>query len=277
MAGGEKVLEVLAEPPEVSDSPTAAPLPSVRGLVEFDGVRFRYREDAPDALRGIDLRIEPGQTVAIVGPTGAGKSTISRLIQRFYDVSEGAIRIDGFDVREVTQTSLRRQTGLVPQDPFLFSGTIAENIRFGRPEADHAAVVSAARLANAHDFIMGMPDGYETRVLEGAVNVSVGQRQLICIARAALAEPAVLILDEATASVDSLTELLIQTALEKLLQGRTAIVIAHRLSTIRNADRIVVIDDGRIVEEGSHEELIRREGLYRALYERQFSENGKGE
>ncbi|HUF39739.1 MAG TPA: ABC transporter ATP-binding protein, partial [Anaerolineales bacterium] len=280
MAGGEKVLELLAEPPEVDDpvleeAADAVELPRVRGRIEFEGVRFRYREDAPEVLHGIDLRIEPGQTVAFVGPTGAGKSTISRLIQRFYDVDEGAIRIDGVDIRTVTQVSLRRQTGLVPQDPFLFSGTIAENIRFGRPEADLAAVKTAARLANAHDFILGTPDGYETRVLEGAANISVGQRQLICIARAALVDPAILILDEATASVDSLTEMLIQSALEKLLAGRTAIVIAHRLSTIRNADRIVVIDDGRIVQEGRHEELVEVEGLYRRLYDRQFSENGK--
>jgi ABC-type multidrug transport system fused ATPase/permease subunit len=226
-------------------------------------------------LHGIDLQIEPGQTVAFVGPTGAGKSTISRLIQRFYDPTEGSVRIDGIDLRDVTQVSLRRQTGLVPQDPFLFSGTIAENIRFGRPESDFEAVVAAAKLANAHEFILGTPDGYQTRVLEGGVNVSVGQRQLICIARAALSDPAILIMDEATASVDSLTEMLIQTALERLLKGRTAIVIAHRLSTIRNADLIVVIDDGRIVQKGKHGELVRQAGLYRSLYERQFEGNGK--
>ena len=282
MAGGEQVLRLLAAPPEVADpvlegSEGTAELPPVSGRIEFEGVRFRYREDSPEVLHGIDLRIEPGQTVAFVGPTGAGKSTVSRLIQRFYDVSDGAIRIDGIDVRDVTQASLRRQMGLVPQDPFLFSGTIAENIRFGKPDADLAAVMTAAKLANAHDFIMGTPDGYETHVLEGATNISVGQRQLICIARAALADPAILILDEATASVDSLTEMLIQSALEKLLEGRTAIVIAHRMSTIRNADLTVVIDEGRIVQQGRHEDLVEVEGLYRTLYQRQFSENGKGE
>ena len=282
MAGGEQVLKLLSARPEVANhvlegSDDAVELPPVRGLIEFDAVRFRYREDAPEVLHGIGLRIEPGQTVAFVGPTGAGKSTISRLIQRFYDVSEGSIRIDGIDIRTVTQTSLRRQTGLVPQDPFLFSGTIEENIRFGRPDASRAEVVAAAELANAHEFILGTPDGYETRVLEGAVNISVGQRQLICIARAALSDPAILILDEATASVDSLTEMLIQTALDKLLEGRTAIVIAHRLSTVRNADLIVVIDEGRIVQQGTHEELVGREGMYRILYERQFEGNGKAD
>jgi ABC-type multidrug transport system fused ATPase/permease subunit len=185
-------------------------------------------------------------------------------------VSEGAVLIDGHDVRIVTQASLRQQFGLVPQDPFLFSGTIADNIRFGHPTASQEAIVTAAKLANAHDFITAMPDGYNTKILEGAVNLSVGQRQLLCIARAALAEPRILILDEATASVDTVTEVLIQEALEKLMKGRTAVVIAHRLSTIRHADRICVIQDGRIIEQGAHDELLAQSGLYNQLYQRQF-------
>jgi len=237
--------------------------------VELRHVHFSYRDGVP-VLRDVNLTIEPGQTVALVGPTGAGKTSIANLIARFYDVTEGAVLIDGIDVRDVTQRSLRRQMGLVPQDPFLFSGTVADNIRFGRPDAPDEAVEEAARLANAHEFIMALPDGYETEVLEGGVNLSVGQRQLVCIARAVLADPRILILDEATSSVDTVTEALIQDALERLLAGRTAIVIAHRLSTVRNADLICVVQDGRIVERGTHEALLARGGLYRELYERQF-------
>jgi ATP-binding cassette subfamily B multidrug efflux pump len=218
----------------------------------------------------VSLTVEPGQTVALVGPTGAGKTSIANLMARFYDVDEGEVLIDRLDVREVSQRSLRRQMGLVPQDPFLFSGTIADNIRFGRLDAPEGQVVQAAHLANAHDFITALPEGYQTEVLEGGVNLSIGQRQLICIARAILADPRILILDEATSSVDVITEVLIQKALLQLLAGRTAIVIAHRLSTIRNADLICVVLDGRIVERGSHDELMARSGVYRDLYERQF-------
>jgi ABC-type multidrug transport system fused ATPase/permease subunit len=192
------------------------------------------------------------------------------LIVRLYEVSDGSVKIDDLDVRSVTQESLRKQAGLVPQDPFLFSGTIEDNIRYGQPDASSEAVVQAAKLAYAHEFIQEMPASYQTPILEGAVNISVGQRQLICIARAALANPRILILDEATASVDTLTEVLIQKALEKLLTGRTAIVIAHRLSTIRKADQICVVDNGRIVETGTHAELLSEDGLYRNLYEKQF-------
>jgi len=272
MAGGEKVLELLDTEPNVKDKPDAREMPAIVGHIVLDHVSFRYREDTPLVLQDVSLTIEPGQTVALVGPTGAGKTSIANLIARLYDVTEGAVRIDGLDVREVTQRSLRRQTGLVPQDPFLFSGTIADNIRFGRPDASNQDIEQAAALANAHDFIAALPDGYQTKILEGGVNLSVGQRQLICIARAVLADPRILILDEATANVDTVTEGLIQAALERLLSGRTAIVIAHRLSTIRNADVICVVQDGQIVEQGKHEELLALGGVYRTLYERQFVE-----
>ncbi|HNZ13784.1 MAG TPA: ABC transporter ATP-binding protein [Anaerolineaceae bacterium] len=270
MAGGEQVLKLLDTPPEVQDSPDAVEMPPVQGRITLEQVSFAYRPDLPEVLHAIDLTIEPGQTVALVGPTGAGKTSIGNLIARFYDVSGGAVKIDGVDVRTVTQESLHQQIGLVPQDSFLFSGTIADNIRFGRPAASDAEVEEAARLANAHAFITSRPDGYETRVLEGASNLSVGQRQLLCIARAILTDPRILILDEATSNVDSLTETLIQDALRKLLKGRSAIVIAHRLSTIRSADVICVVQDGRIVEQGPHAELLARGGAYAALYQRQF-------
>ncbi len=270
MAGGEQVLKLLETTPEVQDHPEAVEMPSLKGEVILDRITFRYRPETPPVLQEIDLDIPPGQTLALVGPTGAGKTTIASLIARLYDPSEGSVRVDGIDLRQVTQASYRRQTGLVPQDPFLFSGTIEENIRFGDPTAPFEAVVEAAKLANAHDFIMGYPNDYQTEVLEGAVNLSVGQRQLICIARAALADPAILILDEATASIDTVTEVLIQEALERLMHSRTTIVIAHRLSTVRKAELICVVDQGRIVERGRHEDLLTQDGLYRALYERQF-------
>lgn len=270
MAGGEQVLRLLDTLPEVVDAPGAVAMPPIRGELVLDNVSFRYNEGSPAVLRHIELTIRPGQTVALVGPTGAGKTTIANLISRFYDVSEGAVRIDGIDVRRVRQASLRRHFGLVPQDPFLFAGTIADNIRFGRMSASMAEVVAAAELANAHDFIQALPAGYETRVLEGAVNLSVGQRQLLCIARAALPDPRILILDEATASVDTVTEVLIQKALDRLMAGRTAVVIAHRLSTIRHADLICVVQNGRIVEQGRHEQLLANGGLYQKLYQKQF-------
>jgi len=275
MAGGEQVLRLLDTPPSVADQPDAQVLPLIRGRVELKDVSFRYNPDSPEVLHQVNILIQPGETIALVGPTGAGKTTIANLVGRFYDVTDGALLVDGSDVRQVTQASLRSQVRLVPQDPFLFSRTISENIRFGKPDATQDEVVAAARLANAHNFIAALPDGYETRILEGGVNLSVGQRQLLSIARAVLADPRILILDEATANIDTVTEALIQDALENLLRDRTAIVIAHRLSTIREADCIYVVDDGRIVEQGRHAELLDRNGLYAELHARLFVDAGE--
>ncbi len=269
MAGGEQVLEVLDTLPDVLDRPEAIEMPPIVGCVELRQVSFSYDQKTA-VLRDVNLLIEPGQTVALVGPTGAGKTSTANLVARFYDVTSGAVLIDGIDVRDVSQRSLRAQMGLVPQDPFLFSGSIAENIGFGRPEAPLEEIESAGRLSNAHDFITALPDGYQTEILEGGVNLSMGQRQLICIARAALADPRILILDEATASVDTVTEVLIQDAIERLFRGRTALVIAHRLSTIRHADLICVMQGGKIVERGRHEDLLAKGGIYRELYDKQF-------
>jgi ABC-type multidrug transport system fused ATPase/permease subunit len=270
MAGGEQVVRLLETEPAVADAPGASELPPIAGRITFEQVSFAYRSDTPTVLHDINLDIAPGQTVALVGPTGAGKTSIANLILRLYDVSEGAVKVDGVDVRTVTQASLRRQTGVVSQDSFLFAGTVADNIRFGRPAATDAEVQAAAQLANADGFIINLPEGYATRILEGGANFSLGQRQLLCIARAVLADPRILILDEATAHVDTVTETLIQEALERLLEGRTTVVIAHRLSTIRYADVICVVSDGRLVEQGQHADLVGAGGVYANLYERQF-------
>lgn len=274
MAGGERVITLLETPSDVADAEDAHDLPPIEGRVELSDVHFAYQDDV-EVLHDVNLSIPAGYTVALVGPTGAGKTSIANLVARFYDVTEGAILVDDVDIRTVTQGSLRRQMGLVPQDPFLFAGTIADNIRFGRPEATDDAVISASKSANAHDFIMATSDGYQTEILENGVNLSVGQRQLICIARAVLADPRILILDEATSSVDTVTEMLIQEALDRLLSQRTALVIAHRLSTIVNADMICVVRAGEIVEQGTHDELIAQGGLYSELYDKQFVKDNR--
>jgi len=272
MAGGEQVVTLLDTPLEIEDKPGAVDLPPVKGEIRLEHVSFRYRPDTPLVLQDISLEIPPGKTIALVGPTGAGKTTIASLVARFYEVTEGSILIDGHDIRNVTQASLHKQVRVIAQDPFLFSRSIAENIKYGNPGAKDDEMIMAAQQANAHDFIMRLPDGYQTRVLEGGVNLSQGQRQLISIARALLTDPRILILDEATANIDSVTEALLQEAIARLLKGRTAVVIAHRLSTVRSADQVHVIDDGRIVEQGTHTELLQRKGLYAQLYERQFME-----
>jgi ABC-type multidrug transport system fused ATPase/permease subunit len=272
MAGGEQVVNLLDTPVEIGDSPEARPFEIKHGEIRFTNVSFKYRPELPEVLENINLVIPAGKTAALVGPTGAGKTTIANLIARFYEVSEGAITIDGVDLRQITTASLHKQVRVISQDPFLFSRTLAENIKYGNPDASDEEMVQAARQANAHEFISRLPDGYQTRVLEGGVNLSQGQRQLISIARALLTDPRILILDEATANIDSVTEALLQDAIARLLHGRTALVIAHRLSTVRNADQVHVIDGGRIVEQGTHDELLQRKGLYAQLYERQFME-----
>ena len=269
MAGGERVINLLHTEPAVADKVDAIEMPPIKGRIQFRDVGFAYREGEP-VLRGINLDAAAGTMVALVGPTGAGKTSIASLLARFYDVSEGAVLIDGLDIRDVKQRSMRRQMGWVSQDPFIFSGTIADNIRFGRPEASIDEVIEAGRLANVDAFVKELPAGYDTEILEDGANLSVGQRQLISIARAILADPRILIMDEATSSVDMVTESLIQDALGKLLAKRSSIVIAHRLSTIVHADMICVVDEGRILETGSHADLLARRGLYHRLYQRQF-------
>jgi ATP-binding cassette subfamily B protein len=260
---------LLDAAPDVTDKPNAIDMPAIQGHVELAHVSAEYKK-GERVLCDVSLVAEPGQIVAIVGPTGAGKTTIINLIPRFYDVVEGAVKIDGIDVRDVTRASLRKQIGIVLQDTFLFSETVMNNIRYGRLEATDEEVIAAAKLVHADDFIQRLPQGYETMLGERGAGVSQGQRQLISIARAALANPRILILDEATSSVDTRTERLIQQALEKLLKGRTSFVIAHRLSTIRNADQVIVIKDGEVVERGKHEELLNKGGVYHDLYMSQF-------
>lgn len=272
MAGGERILELLHTPIEVRDEERANEMGPITGAVRFDNVSFHYSDDPVLVLDSIQLDVKPGETVALVGETGAGKTTIVKLLARFHDPTSGGVLIDGVDLRTVTQGSLRAQMGMVLQDPFLFNGTVKENILFGRLDAKDDEVIAAAKAVGAHDFIMNLKNGYDTSVEEGGLTLSVGQRQLISFARALLANPRILILDEATSSVDTQTEHVIQTALATLLQGRTSFVIAHRLSTITNADKIVVIDGGKITEQGKHSELIALQGRYYELYKTGFQE-----
>lgn len=269
LAAAERVFGLIDIAPDVQDAPNARPVKQIEGRVRFEHVWFEYQDEEP-VLRDVSFTAEPGQTVAIVGPTGAGKTTLASLIARFYDVTAGRVLVDGEDVRDLQQRSLRQQMGIVTQEPFLFSGTLKDNIRYGKLDATDEEIVRAAQVANADDFIQRLPDGYDTAIGERGKLLSQGQRQLIAIARAVLANPRILIMDEATASVDTRTEVLIQQALQGLLKGRTSFVIAHRLSTIRNADLLLVIDEGRIVEEGTHASLLKKGGLYAELYNRQF-------
>ncbi|EPA8124387.1 ABC transporter ATP-binding protein [Enterococcus faecalis] len=265
----ERIFETMDVVPEIQDAPHAIALPPIKGTVDFQHVYFRY-EEGKNILTDVSFHIEPGQTIALVGPTGAGKTTIINLLSRFYDVNEGAVKIDGYDVRDVTLRSLRKQMGVMLQDTFIFSGTIIENIRYGNLTATEEEVIQAAKIVRAHDFIKDLKDGYETVVEERGSTLSAGQRQLISFARALLADPKILILDEATSSIDTKTEELLQEGLQQLLKGRTSFIIAHRLSTIKNSDKIFYIDGGRIVEEGSHDQLMAKHALYHHLYQSQY-------
>jgi ABC-type multidrug transport system fused ATPase/permease subunit len=273
MAGGERVYALMDTPVAVQDRDDAYPLGEISGSVKFNNVVFEYVPDRP-VLRGISLEATPGEVIALVGHTGAGKSSIINILLRFYDIKDGSITIDGHDIRAVTMASLRRQVGLVLQEPFLFSGTIRDNIRYGKLEANDDEVMAAARAVNLHDFIVGLPLGYDNEVNERGASLSQGQKQLISFARALIADPRILILDEATASVDTATEKLIQYGLDTLMRGRTSFVIAHRLSTIKAASQILVMRQGLIIERGTHDELLTQEGYYYNLYRMQFREGG---
>lgn len=269
VAGAERVFEILDEREELEDVKEAKILKDIRGEVQFNNVSFGYKPDVP-VLKNVSFHVREGSNIALVGPTGAGKTTIVNLLTRFYDVSEGEILIDGKDIREYTRDSLRRCFGIVLQDTYLFSGTVKENIKYGNVEASDDEIMKAAKMANADHFINRLPQGYDTFLSEGGLNLSQGERQLLAISRAILANPAILILDEATSSVDTRTELKIQEAMAKLMKGRTTFIIAHRLSTIKDADAIMVVDGGRIIESGNHSELISKKGAYYSLYQSQF-------
>jgi len=274
IAGAERVFAIIDEAPDLVDAPDAKPLPPIQGEVIFDNVSFRYSKAEP-VLKGVSLHAKPGQIIALVGPTGAGKTTIVNLLTRFYDIQSGSITIDGCDLRALRQDDLRHQLGIVLQDTFLFSGTVLDNIRYGRLDATEEEVIAAAKLANADQFIHRLPHGYDTPLSERGSNLSQGQRQLLSIARAILADPRILILDEATSSVDTRTEYHLQEAMRRLMAGRTSFVIAHRLSTIRDADQILVINHGEIIERGTHSELLAQGGFYDNLYHSQFRAAGR--
>lgn len=271
MAAAERVFNVLDTEEKLKDKPNAMELPKISGDVQFDHVSFGYKKDV-NVLHDLTLEAKPGQVIAFVGPSGAGKSTIANLIPRFYDVTAGSIKIDGIDIRDVTIRSLREQIGVVPQETMLFSGTVKDNIRYGRLDATDEEIIEAAKAANAHNFIMHLADGYETKIGERGITLSGGQRQRIAIARAILKNPRILILDEATSALDTESEEIVQEALDKLMIGRTSFVIAHRLSTIINADKIIVLDNGKVTESGTHKELMQTGGLYSHLYNIQFSD-----
>nr|RNJ68594.1 MAG: ABC transporter ATP-binding protein [Leptolyngbya sp. IPPAS B-1204] len=271
LAGLERIFFLLDEPSQLNDAPNAVTMPPIQGTVTFEQVSFGY-SPSQLVLKQVNLEAQAGQMIALVGPTGAGKSTIINLILRFYDVTSGAVKIDGIDVRDVTQASLRRQMGIVLQDNLLFSGTVAENIAFGRPDASQAEIEAAAQLANVHEFIRSLPQGYATQLGERGAPLSQGQRQLVSIARAVLINPRILILDEATSSIDTRTEALVQDAISRLLRGRTSFVIAHRLSTVTQADQVLVIQQGQIIERGTHTELIAKGGVYANLYALQLGD-----
>ncbi len=269
IAAGERVFELLDTVPEIEDAPDAIELPAIQGAIVFEGVSFRYGT-GEEVLRDVSFQMQPGQVVALVGPSGAGKTSIANLIPRFYDPTSGQVTVDGHDVKEVKLVSLRRQVAVVLQDTFLFNGTVRDNVVYGQPDASEDEMIAAAKAAYAHDFIVNLPQGYETEIGERGVKLSGGQKQRLALARAILTDPRILILDEATSSVDAEAEYLIQQALEKVLEGRTALVIAHRLSTIRHADKIIALEDGRIVEVGDHRQLLARGGLYSQMYRRQY-------
>ncbi|MFC2071693.1 ABC transporter ATP-binding protein [Chloroflexota bacterium] len=265
MASGARIFELLDLEPEINDSPQSIEMPPIKGGIRFNHISLAYEPDV-EVLHDVDLTVKPGETVAIVGRTGAGKSSLVNLSARFYEVDKGDITVDGYNVSSVTQQSLRNQIGIVPQDPFLFSGSIEDNIRYGRLEASHEEVIKAAKTAGAHDFITRLEHGYDTLVGERGGNLSAGQRQLVCLARAILANPPILILDEATSSVDTNTERIMQRSLRQVGRGRTCLIIAHRLSTVTHADRIVALEQGRIVETGTHQELLAKQGLYYQMF-----------
>lgn len=269
MAGAERIFEIMDKQPDIKDKVDAIELPDIIGRIEFKNVTFSYGDDQP-VLKDVSFEVEPGETIALVGPTGAGKTTVINLIARFYDANDGSILIDGHDIKDITLKSLRSRMGIMLQDSFLFPGTIADNIRYGKLDATMDEIIEAAKAANAHEFIVNMEKGYDTEVSERGSRLSMGQRQLISFARTILADPRILILDEATSSIDTHTEMLIQQALKRLLTGRTSFVIAHRLSTIRNADRIMVVNNGNIIEAGSHDELMKKRGHYYNLYMAQY-------